>query len=189
MKLKKILALTIALVSVLTLLSGCTMGNNPSESTPVETPSNMVLTTAKAHLSVVDVEGNVVYSTEEEDEEMYEYSSAYYKPTVINFFEDYCFINDKKIEYKADRNNANIIKTITIKTKKGDVNYKADDKYYVTDDHYEITFWVCLVNGVEIDSLAETEVKDGDNIVFRLTYAGQNIAETTRPEYVENNPS
>ena len=189
MKLTKIIALALALISLATLLSGCMFNNDPAETTPVETPSNLVLKTAKAHLSIVDVEGNVIYSTEEEDEEMYEYSSAYYEPTVFNFFDEYCFINDKKLEYKQDKNMPGIIKSITLKTKKGDVVYAADEKYYVTEDHYEYTFWVCLVNGVEINSLDETIVKDGDNIVLRLTYADQNIAEPERPTYVESEPA
>lgn len=188
MKLTKIIALAMALISVITVFTGCNQNKNPEESTPVVTPPIMNTYAAKAHLSIVNVDGKVVYSTEEEDEEMYEYTSAWYEPTVLAFLEDYCYMNDKKIEYKADKSN--ILKSISIITKKGKVDYKADSKIDISETVSKNTFWICLINGKEITGqLDETLIQDGDSVVLRLTYEGQDISETTRPSYVETEPT
>ena len=176
MKLKKIIALAMALISVMAIFTGCKQNKTPEETTPVATPPIMNTYAAKAHLSIVNVDGKVVYSTEEEDEEMYEYTSARYEPTVLAFLEDYCDMNDKK--------------TISIITKKGKVDYKADVEYNVNETTKKNTFWICLINGKEIaGQLDETLIQDGDNVVLRLTYEGQDISETKRPEYVETEPT
>ena len=89
MKLKKILALMLALVSVMAVCTGCAFGSGNGETTPQVTMPVMNTYTAKAHLKIVDIKGDVIYSTEEEDEEMYSYESMYQEPTIYNFLDDY----------------------------------------------------------------------------------------------------
>lgn len=187
MKLKKLLALSLALVSVMMIFTGCALGKTPDESTPEVTMPIISTYSATAHLKIVDINGDVIYSTEEEDEEMYQFTSSWSEPTVLNFFDDYCYMNDNKLSYKA---KDNVLKTITLISKKGNVDYKADAKYQINETDSATTFWLCFINGKEIEGqLDNTMVKDGDEVVLRLTYIGQDLSETTPPPYVETNPT
>ena len=188
MKLKKIFALLLAMIMVSMAFVGCTTGDDPDATTPAVTLPQATVYAAKANMTVIGIKGEVIYSTFEEDEEVYEYSSQYYEPTVLNFLEDYCFMNDDKIEYKVTNG---VLKSITIKTKKGDTVYKADAKYEIpgTTDTAN-TYWLCFINGKEIEGqIDNTMVKDGDEIVLRYTYFGQDLTVTTPPPYVESVPA
>ena len=178
MKLTKFLALVLALISVATLCVGCGFGKEqettPAATMPPEDPSK----TAKAHLIFMDIEGNVLYSSEEEDDEMYVFTSAYLDPTILNFVEDYCYMNDGNVQCKIDT-KTNTLKTITIVDKKGNVDYTAGSKKYTIESTGKKvdTYWLCYVNGEELKTqIHDTNVVDGSTIIIRLVYVGQDIS-------------
>ena len=177
MKLRRLLALVLALISVAMLCAGCGMGKEeettPAITMPPEDPSK----TARAHLVFMDIEGNVLYSSEEEDGEMYVFTSPYLEPTILNFVEDYCYMNDGNIQCKID-SKTNTLKTITIVNKKGNVDYTAGSKKYVNESTGKKvdTYWLCYVDGKELESqIDNTNVTDGSTIIIRLVYVGQDI--------------
>ena len=177
MKLKKFLALMLALISVLALCTGCGFEVVEEESTPAETEvEELPFKEARAHLIFMDIDGKVIYSSEEEDDEIYLYSSQWLDPTILNFVEDYCYMNDDKLGYKIDT-KTNTLKTITIKDKKGDIDYAAGDKKYTNDSGKKVdTYWLCYVNGKELETQIDTTmVEDGSTIILRLVYVGQDI--------------
>ena len=178
MKLKKFLALMLALISVLALCTGCGFEVVEEETVdPAETAEEeLPMKEAKAHIIFMDIEGNVLFSSEEEDNEIYVYSSQWLDPTILNFVEDYCYMNDDKLGYKIDT-KTNTLKTITIKDKKGDVDYTAGDRKYTTESGKKVdTYWLCYVNGKELESQIDVAmVEDGSTIILRLVYVGQDI--------------
>ena len=177
MKIKKILALALALISVMTMLVGCG-GGTGSETTPEMTmPPEDPSKTAKANLIFMDIDGKVLYDSFEEDEEMYVFTSAYLDPTILNFVEDYCYMNDGKVQCKID-SKTNVLKTITIVNKKGNVDYTAGSKKYTIESTGKKvdTYWLCYIDGKELEtSIDETIVTDGSTIILRLVYVGQDI--------------
>ena len=174
MKLTKLIALILALASLMLVCTSCNLfGKAPAETTPSVTMPTVATYSATAHLVLIDIDGTVIYSTEEEDEEMYQFTSSWSEPTVLNFFDDYCYMNDDKLTYKA---KDNILKTVTIINKKGNVEYKADAKYNISETESATTYWTCFINGTEIEGqLDNTMVQNGDTVVLRLTYIGQEI--------------
>lgn len=179
MNFKRFLALMLAVISVAAFCTGCGFEVLDGDmTTPGETAAEeMPMKTAKAHLIFMDIEGNVIYSSEEEDDEIYTYSSPWLEPTILNFVEDYCFMNEDKLGYKIDT-KTNILKTITIKNKKGDVDYAAGDKKYTVESTGKKvdTYWLCYVNGKELETQIDaTMVEDGSTIILRLVYVGQDI--------------
>lgn len=139
---------------------------------PPEDPTK----TAKAHLIFMDIDGNVFYSSEEEDGEIYVYTSPWLDPTILNFVEDYCFMNDNKLECTID-SKTNVLKTITHITKKEEIAYKGGVKYTIPETGKKAdTYWACYVNGKELDGqLDSVMVEDGSTIILRLAYVGQEI--------------
>jgi len=174
MKFKKLIALILAIASVMMVFTSCNKDADTGESSG-QTPELENKYIVTAHLKIVDIDGTVIYSTEEEDEEMYKYESPWFEPTVLNFFDDYCFMNDDKLSYKA---KDNILKTVTLISKKGNKDYKADATYQVNDTETAMTYWTCLINGAEIEGqFSETMVPNNSEVVIRLTYVGQVLVE------------
>lgn len=185
MKFVKFLSAILAVITVMAMFAACTPTGTPEESLPEE-PEEIEtepLYKVTAHFKVLDHNGKEVYSTDED--EPYEYESPYYAPTVLLFIEDYAFMNYKKFEYKANKNNG--IDSVTIISKKKETTYKAGETVVSKlDGSEQKTFWICLINGKEVESMAEDLVKDGDTVVLRLAYLGSDkVTETERPEYTE----
>ena len=133
-----------------------------------------------AHFKVLDHTGKEVYSTDVD--EPFEYDSAFFAPTVIKFVENYCFMNENKIKCSISNNMVNSISVI----KKGVTTKYAAGTIVISelDGSEQSTFWVCEINGKEIDSMKETVVKNGDVVALRLAYVGSDqVVETSAPEY------
>lgn len=184
MKFTKILASLLALVTVLSMFTGCNMTGNGTETTgenPLgdETPK---IYAATAHLKVVDYDGDEIYSTDED--EPYEYTSRYYEPTVLVFVEDYAYMYSDEFSYKM---NGSLIESISITKKKKTTVYSAGTEITSEyDGSKQKTFWVCMINGEEIDSMEDAVVKTGDVVVLRLAYKDSDkVTEAPPPEYVE----
>ena len=177
MKFARIIDMILVLGAIAMMFTGCKVEDPSQEAESTIDPNLdeiMSKYKATAHLVVVDASGEVVFSTEEVDDEPYEYTSAFMEPTVINFLDDYAFIYDKQLAYSVEKNTG-LLKSISVITKKGTTEYKAGDKYVDDNDVSHTTFWVCLINGKEIESMEDVIVKDGDVVEFRLTYSGQSI--------------
>ena len=183
MKFVKIIASLLALISVLSMLVACNTGSG-SETTPpaAVNPQDQIRYKAKIHLVVVDHKGKVVYSTDEE--EPHEYDSGYSEPYIFTFIEDYAFFNTKYFDYETssrnvgkdeDGNNikAYTLESITITQKKKTKTYAANTTITFEDggkQYQTKTYWVCYVNGKEVDDANNTLLKDGDTIELRLSY-------------------
>lgn len=185
MKFVKFLSAILAVITVMAMFAACTPAETPEESLPedpgiVETDPLYKVT---AHFKVLDHTGKEVFSTDEE--EPYVYESPYYEPTVLLFIEDFAYMNYKKFEYKTNKNNG--IDSVTIINKKKSTTYRAGETVTSQlDGSEQKTFWVCLINGKEVESMAEDLVQDGDTVVLRLAYLGSDkIKETEPPEYTE----
>ena len=134
----------------------------------------------KAYFKVLDHTGKEVYSTEAD--EPFEYDSAFFAPTVIKFVENYCFMNENKIKCSISGNMVNSISVI----RKGVTTKYASGTTVISeyDGSEQVTFWVCEINGKEIDSMKETIVKDGDVVALRLAYVGSDkVVATEKPDY------
>ncbi len=179
MKFTKIIALFVAVITLLAMFTAC--NEEPQVTTPeVGTQETTPRYKALVHVKVVDYKGNVVYSTDEE--EPYEYDSGYYEPYVFTFLEDFAFMNEKEFAYKANKKsngtdeNGNEIVTyelvsITITQKKKEKVYKADEEIEsLYDGSKQKTYWVCFINGEEVEKMNETIIQDGDTVEFRLAY-------------------
>jgi len=133
-----------------------------------------------AHFKVLDHTGKEVYSTEVD--EPFEYDSAFFDPTIIKFVENYCFMNENKIECSISNNVINSVSVIRkgVKTK-----YAAGETVISElDGSEQITFWVCEINGKEVDSMKDTIVKEGDVVALRLAYLGSDkVVESEKPDY------
>ena len=133
-----------------------------------------------AHFKVLDHTGKEVYSTDVD--EPFGYDSAFFAPTVIKFVENYCFMNENKIKCSISNDMVNSISVI----KKGVTTKYAAGTIIISefDGSEQATFWVCEINGKEIDSMKETVVKDGDVVALRLAYVGSDkVVGTEKPEY------
>ena len=197
MKLRRILAALLAILTVATLLVACDTTGTGNETTPEgEGDSGASVYSAKVNFIVIDTKGNEVYATDPEDP--YEYSSKYYEPYLYTFIEDFAFIYDKEFSYevdkytvdKKDENGKTVyendkpvkvdmytLESITITERKKTKTYSAGDVVTLEDGTEQETYWICLINGKEVDNMNETIIKDGDTVVLRLTYKGQDITE------------
>ena len=187
MKFTKIIALFIAVITLLAMFTAC--NNEPVESTepagPQETAPRYK---ALVHVKVVDYKGNEVYSTDED--EPYEYDSGYYEPYVFVFLEDFAFMNEKEFAYKAKKYETGtdedgekittyVLETISITQKKKTKDYKAGEQIEsLYDGSTQATYWVCIINGEEVENMNETIIQDGDTVEFRLAYKDSNKVTT-----------
>ncbi len=185
MKFLKILSAFLAVITVMVMFAACNPAADVEETLPNDVPEEVEtkpLYTVNAHFKVLDHYGKEVYSTDED--EPYYYESPYYEPTVLNFIEDYAFMNYKKFEYKV--NSKNIIEWVSIINKKKTTTYKAGETVISKlDGSEQKTFWVCLINDKEVASMADTLVQEGDVVVLRLAYYGSDKIVETQPEYTE----
>ncbi len=185
MKFTKILALVIALISVLSMLVACDMGDGNETPAPVG-PVETVRYKALVHVKVVNWDGKVVYETEEE--EPYEYDSGYSEPYIFTFLEDFAFMNSKEFAYKAKKSKESTneagesiavsytLESISITQKKKTKTYKAGDQITSKYDGSEqSTYWVVYVNGEEIKDMNGYLIKDQDVVEFRLAYANSHL--------------
>ena len=198
MKLRKILAALLAVLTVATLLVACDMTGTGNETTPEGgDQSGATRYQAKVNFIVIDTKGNEVYATDPEDP--YQYDSGYYEPYIYTFIDDFAFMYEKEFSYdvddytvdKKDENGETIydengkavkvemytLKWITITERKKSKTYSAGEIITLEDGSKQETYWVCLINGKEIKNMNETIIKDGDTVVLRLTYKGQDITE------------
>ena len=180
MKFTKIIALFVAVITLLAMFTAC--NDQPQETTGGADIPQESMTRYKAlvHVKVVNYNGKEVYSTDEE--EPYEYDSAYYEPYVFTFLEDFAFMNDKEFAYKAkkyetgtDENGEKIttyvLESISITKKKKETTYKSGEEIVsLYDGSNQTTYWVCIINGEEIENMNETIIMDGDTVEFRLAY-------------------
>lgn len=176
MKLTKFLALVLALISIACVCTGCGFAKEQETTPAVTLPPDDPSKTAKAHIVFMDIDGNVIYSSEEEDDEMYVFTSPWLEPTILNFVEDYCFMNDNEITCTID-SKTNTLKKITRVDKKGNIDYEAGKKYTdpVTKKRGD-TYFLCYVDGKELETkIEDTNVVDGSTITIRLVYVGQDI--------------
>ena len=189
MKFTKIIACLLAVISTLSMLVACDMGNG-GETTPpvVNNPQNQVRYKANIHMIVTDHKGNQVYATD--PEEPHEYDSGYTEPYIFTFIEDYAFFNTKNFAYETSSRNVgtdedgNKIKaytlvSITITQKKKTKTYAADTTITFEKDgkQYQTkTYWVCYINGEEVEDANATILKDGDTIEFRLSYNEDDVS-------------
>ena len=169
MKTVKILSALLAIIMAMSMFVACnTSGDGedtpPVSDGPVETKPRFKAT---AHLKIVNYDGKELYATD--DDEPYEYDSAYYEPTAINFIDDYAFMNDKEFAYKKDSNG--LITSITIITRKKTTQYKAGDTVEKVENGVTNTYktiWVCYINDEEVSAMDEVVVKDGDVVELRI---------------------
>lgn len=184
MKFTKILASLLALITVLAMFAGCNTTGSGDESNDVidSDGETQKVYAATAHFKVVNYDGKEIYSTDEE--EPYEYTSKYYEPTVLVFVEDYAYMYSDEFSYKM---NGNLISSVSITKRKKTTTYSAGTEITSAfDGSKQKTFWVCMINGKEIDSMSETIVQDGDVVVLRLAYKDSDkVTEAPPPEYVE----
>ena len=196
MKFTKIIALILAAITAMTMFVACNEGGDetPALDGPQESqPRHKAL----VHVKVVNYNGKEVYSTLEEDEP-YEYDSAYYEPYVFTFLEDFAFMNYKEFAYKADKYDTGtdeegnkittyVLKSISITQRKKTKEYKADEEIKsLYDESMQKTYWVCFVNGVEIN-MNDTILKDGDIVEFRLAYKDSDKVTTKEETFPEMN--
>ena len=123
--------------------------------------------TVKAHFKVIHYDNKELYSTD--DDEPFEYDSAFFEPTVVKFIQAYASMNDKKITCKIADNG--LVSSIGI-TKKGQTKtYKAEETVISQYDGSEQkTYWVCYINGKMVSSMKDTVVKDGDVVELYYVY-------------------
>ena len=131
----------------------------------------------KAHVKVVDYNNKELYSTDE----LFEYDSAFFEPTIVQFLKNHAEMNDKKISCKIASNG--LISSISITKKGNTTSYNAEEtiiSHY--DGSEQKTYWICYVNGRAVDSMKETLVKDGDVIAFYYVYPNWDKESITTPE-------
>lgn len=183
MKFTKIIACLLAVIAALSMLVACDMSGGGETTPPViDNPLDQVRYKANIHLKVVDHNGKEVYATD--PEEPHEYDSGFTEPYIFTFIEDYAFFNTKEFDYETSSRNVGTdedgnkikeykLESITITQKKKTkiyaadttVTFEADGQKYTTK-----TYWVCYINGNEVDDANATILQDGDTIEFRLTY-------------------
>ena len=183
MKFVKIIACLLAVLSALSMLVACNTGKGGQTTPPVNNnPQDQIRYKAKIHLIVTDHKGKEVYATDAE--EPHEYDSGYSEPYIFTFIEDYAFFNSKEFEYETSSRNvgtdedgnkikAYTLESITITQKKKTKIYAANSTITFEDggQKYQTkTYWVCYVNGNEVDDANNTILKDGDVIELRLSY-------------------
>ena len=186
MKFIKIMACLLAIISLLTVLTACNVGQTGGETTPSAPADTRPRHKANVNVIFTDVEGNQVYATEEG--EPYEYDSAYSEPYIFNFLEDFAFMESKKFEYDVSKVTKKedgketvtyTLESISVKVKKDKWNTYAADEPVTLEvngvEQVEYTYWICFVNGEDVDKMNEKLLKDGDTVEFRLTYKGQVI--------------
>lgn len=190
MKITKIIACLLAVISALSMLVACDMSGG-GETTPAPTvdPQEQVRYKANVHLIVTDHKGNTVYATEED--EPHEYDSGFEKPYIFTFIEDFAFFNAKEFAYEINSRNvgtdeygdkikAYSLESVTITQKKKSKTYAADSTitFEVDGKKYETqTYWVFYVNGEEVVDANAKEgeenaiiLKTGDTLEIRLSY-------------------
>lgn len=201
MKLTKIIAAILAVVLLMTMFTACNTGNSGATTPPAGEGSgspDAVRYKAKVNVIVTDVTGERVYETD--PEEPYEYDSGYYEPYIFTFLEDLAFMNSKEFDYTATKYTADkkdengdvvmdedgnpvkvtlyTLKSISITVRKRTKVYSAEKAIISeVDGSEQITYWICMVNGEEVENMNETLLKDGDTVEFRLTYKNQEIKE------------
>jgi hypothetical protein len=191
MKITKIIACLLAVISAISMLVACDMiGGGETTPAPTVDPQEQVRYKANVNLIVTDHKGNVVYATDEE--EPHQYDSGFEQPYIFTFIEDFAFFNTKEFAYEINSRNtgkvdeygdkikAYTLESITITQKKKSKTYAADTTitYEVDGKKYETqTYWVFYVNGVEVnDANAKLGDKDavilktGDTLEIRLSY-------------------
>ena len=205
MKFTKIIACLLAVISALSMLVACNMGDG-GETTPAPTvdPQEQVKYTAKVNLVIIDHKGDEVYATD--PEEPHEYESGFEQAYIYAFIEDYAFFNNKEFAYEINSRNtgktdeygekikAYSLESITITQRKKPKTYAADTTitYEADGKKYETqTYWVFYVNGEEVIDANAKEgekdaiiLKDGDTLEIRLCYDDQD-----RSSPVEENPA
>ena len=199
MKFVKVIAFVMALLTMSTMFVACNEG--PVETTPNITPVETTRYTAFVQVKVVDVYGNVVYSTDEG--EPYEYDSSF-APYVYTFLEDFQFMNSKHFDYKVtervvgedeygDDILAYTLKSISITEKRKTTTYKSGDVIISGYDGSEQeTYWICVINGEEVENMNERIVEDGDVVEFKLAYKDSDKATglpSTLPPEAEEVPA
>lgn len=195
MKFSKILSVFLVIIMLASLFVSCsgvkvTFGisgcfDKKEEDTQIHLPSDdngetLPRKKATAHFKVLDHTGKEVYSTDEDNP--FEYDSAFFEPTIIKFVENYCFMNENKIQCSISNN---VVNSVSIIKKGNSTKYAAGETVIsALDGSEQVTFWVCEVNGKEVDSMKETIVKNGDVVALRLAYLGSDkVVETEKPEY------
>ena len=171
-----------AVIAALSMLVACDMSGGGETTPPVNnTPEEEIRYKANIHMIVTDTNGKQVYATD--PEEPHEYDSGYSEPYIFTFIEDYAFFNEKHFSYETTSRNVGTdedgnkikeykLESITITQKKKTKTYASDTTITIEIDgkKYETkTYWVCYVNGVEIDDANATILKDGDTSEFRLS--------------------
>ena len=190
MKFIKMIACLMAVISALSMLVACNMGDG-AQTTPPQggnNPQEQIRYKANIHMIVTDHKGNEVYATD--PEEPHEYDSGYSEPYIFTFIEDYAFFNTKEFTYETSSYNvgtdedgnkikAYTLESITITQKKKTKIYAADTTitFELDGKKYQTkTYWICYINGEEVTDANNTILKDGDTIEFRLSYDADDIS-------------
>lgn len=196
MKFSKILSVFLVIIMLASLFVSCsgvqvTFGisgcfKEDEDDSQVQLPSDnngetLPRKKVTAHFKVLDHTGKEVYSTDAD--EPFEYDSAFFEPTIVKFVESYCFMNENKI--KCSISSTGVINVVSITRKGVTTKYAAGETVIsALDGSEQTTFWVCEVNGKEVDSMKETVVKDGDVVALRLAYLGSDkVVETEKNDY------